>query len=357
MLDLDANEMTFMIKMKSNDQMTLELLGTFRHLCVVLKRLACKMKSHVAVGLLLQLVQVECQAPGLPGCQCVPPNFVSSTYWSTLKGLQVPTPKGLLVYNDTAIFGSFCASWDTQLPGLCASPSDCEAAYCYVDPSNCSNASYPSTYFPAMNLQYSYLTCGDLESQNDLLKQIRTQLTGQTFRFAYPASSRPWHYIQDDQWTGSVASFFQLLQQTAGFQTIQHSVSDASLQLYASPWDACVHDVRMQLIDFCISVVMETDSRRQMATFTSPILAGNMKLMVRKQVADNRWDPSLGYDSVWFSFLKPFSPMLWLLVALLVFTAGIFFYFVEEEDGTCSCTCWDPRRAMRGVRGICEGVR
>ena len=315
------------------------------------------MKSQVLLGVLLQLVQVKCQALGLPGCPCVPANFLSSTYWSSLGVLQVPTPKGLLLYNNSVIFGSSCANWDAQLPGLCSSQSECQQSYCYVDPANCSTASYPTSYFPEMALQYSYLTCGDSDSQEDFLKQIRTQLTGQTFRFAYPASSRPWHYLQDDGWTGSVASFFQQLQNTAGFQTVQQSVSEASLSLYASPWDACVHDVQMQLIDFCISVVMETDTRRQLATFTSPILSGNMKLMVRKEVADDRWNPSLGYESVWFSFLKPFSPMLWLLVAALVFTAGIFFYYVEEEDGSCSCSLLHPRRAVHGLRAICEGLQ
>lgn len=59
-----------------------------------------------------------------------------------------------------------------------------------------------------------------------------------------------------------------------------------------------------------------------------------MKLMVRKEVADNRWDPSLGYES--FSFLQPFLPTLWLLMAGLVLIAEILFHFVEEEAGTCS---------------------
>ena len=202
------------------------------------------------------------------------------------------------MYDAADTFGSYCASWDGDLPGLCDSPADCQHFYCYVDTSNCSTASYPSSYFQGMDLQYSYLTCGDQDSQDDVLKEIRTQLTGQTLRFAYPASSRPWHYQQDDGWTGSVASFFQQLKQTAGFQTLQKSVSEASLSLYASPWDACVHDVRMQLIDVCVSVVMETDTRRQMATFTSPILAGSMKLMVHKEVTDNRWDPALGLSLI-----------------------------------------------------------
>lgn len=315
------------------------------------------MKAHLAMGVLWQLVQVQCQVLGLPGCPCVEASFLSSTYWSNLGMLQVPTPKGLLVYNHTETFGSYCAAWDARLPGLCASLGECQQSYCYVDPSNCSTASYPTSYFPQLGLQYSYLTCGDSESQEDFVKQIRTQLTGQTFRFAYPASSRPWHYEQYGGWTGSVASFFQQLSTTAGFQTVQKTVSQASLSLFASPWDACVHDVQMQLIDFCISVVMETDTRRQMDTFTSPILAGNMKLMVKKEVADNRWDPALGYESVWFSFLKPFSPMLWLLVASLVSTAGIFFYWVEEEDGSCSCSCLHPRRALRGLSAICEGLQ
>ncbi|CAE7455236.1 GRIN1 [Symbiodinium natans] len=324
------------------------------------------MKSHFFVGalcLLLQPAQVECQAFGLPGCPCVEVNFLSSTYWSNFGVLQVPTSKGLLVYNHSETFGSYCAAWDAKLAGLsglCSSAGECQQSYCYVDPSNCSTASYPTSYFPQLGLQYSYLTCGDSASQEDFVTQIRTQLTGQTFRFAYPASSRPWHYEQDDGWTGSVASFFQELSVEAGFQTVQATVSEASLSLFASPWDACVHDVQMQLIDFCISVVMETDTRRQMATFTSPILAGNMKLMVRKEVADNRWDPALGYESVWFSFLKPFSPILWLLVASLVFTAGIFFYWVEEEDGTCSCcssSMLHPRKALAGLKKICEGLQ
>lgn len=260
------------------------------------------------------------------------------------------------MYDAADTFGSYCASWDGDLPGLCDSPADCQHFYCYVDTSNCSTASYPSSYFQGMDLQYSYLTCGDQDSQDDVLKEIRTQLTGQTLRFAYPASSRPWHYQQDDGWTGSVASFFQQLKQTAGFQTLQKSVSEASLSLYASPWDACVHDVRMQLIDVCVSVVMETDTRRQMATFTSPILAGSMKLMVHKEVTDNRWDPALGYESIWFSFLKPFSPFLWLLVVLLIFTAGIFYYLVEEEED-CNCgTCLHPRKAATGLMAICGGL-
>lgn len=319
------------------------------------------MKSHALVrglGVFLQLLKVECQVLGLPGCPCRPADFLSSTYWSSLQVLKIPTSKGLLSFNDTEIFGSYCATWDARLPGLCNSPDECQQSYCYVDSANCSTANYPSSYFPGMNLQYSYLTCGDQASQEDFLKHIRTQLTGQTFRFAFPADSRPWHYQQDDTWTGSVASFYKQLQQTAGFQSVQHSVSEASLGLYRSPWDACVHDVQMQLIDFCISVVMETDSRRQMATFTSPILAGNMRLAVRRELADNRWDPSLGYESIWFSFLKPFSPMLWLLVALLVFTAGLFFYFVEEEDGSgCSLATLTLRRAFRGVSAICEGLQ
>lgn len=205
------------------------------------------MKSHALVrvlGVVLQLLKVECQVLGLPGCPCRPADFLSSTYWSSLQVLKIPTSKGLLSFNDTETFGSYCATWDARLPGLCNSPDECQQSYCYVDSANCSTANYPSTYFPGMHLQYSYLTCGDQASQDDFLKHIRTQLTGQTFRFAFPAGSRPWHYQQDDTWTGSVATFYKQLQQTAGFQSVQHSVSEASLGLYRSPWDACVHDVR-----------------------------------------------------------------------------------------------------------------
>lgn len=255
----------------------------------------------------------------------------------------MPTSQGLYLYNGTDIFGSSCATWDAFLVGLCqAGDPACQSLYCYVDPSNCSTASYPSVYFRGMDLQYSYLSCGYQSGQDSLTEQIRGQLAGKTYTFAYPASSRPWHYEQDGDWTGSVASFFKKVANSAQFQTSRVPVSDASLSLFASPWDACVHDVQMQLIDFCISVIMETDTRRQMATFSSPIMAGNMKLMVRKQVYDNRWDPSLGFKSVWFSWLQPFSPFLWLLVGLLVIAAGIAFYWAEEapETGCCSEGPW-----------------
>ena len=193
------------------------------------------MKAHLAMGVLWQLVQVQCQVLGLPGCPCVEASFLSSTYWSNLGMLQVPTPKGLLVYNHTETFGSYCAAWDARLPGLCASLGECQQSYCYVDPSNCSTASYPTSYFPQLGLQYSYLTCGDSESQEDFVKQIRTQLTGQTFRFAYPASSRPWHYEQYGGWTGSVASFFQQLSTTAGFQTVQEDCFTSILEPICFP--------------------------------------------------------------------------------------------------------------------------
>ncbi|CAE7298359.1 unnamed protein product, partial [Symbiodinium sp. KB8] len=158
----------------------------------------------------------------------------------------------------------------------------------------------------------------------------------------------------DGDWTGSVASFFKKVvacratgkANSAQFQTSRVPVSDASLSFRAEiaakgkdieyltfsirlvgirvhnflcwlckklpqvQWQWALDEVQMQLIDFCISVIMETDTRRQMATFSSPIMAGNMKLMVRKQVYDNRWDPSLGFKSVWFSWLQPFSPFL-----------------------------------------------
>mmetsp|Transcript_73096 Transcript_73096/g.136618 ORF Transcript_73096/g.136618 Transcript_73096/m.136618 type:complete len:583 (-) Transcript_73096:11-1759(-) len=274
-------------------------------------------------------------ATTLPDCPCIAPTFNTSTYWRGGSELLIPTSSGLYVYPGSEVYGSYCDTWTSRITGFCQGDdtdeaNGCEDVYCYVDPSNCSTASYPSTYFRGMDIQYSYLTCGDQSSQDDFVAAIRNQLDGATVRFAYPAESRPWHYLQDGRWSGSVATFFQDLEVLSKFRAQEHSVSDASLNLFPSPWDACVHDVRMDLIDVCVSVVMETDTRREMAAFTSPIKAGSMKLMVPKETKDDRWDPSLGYDSAWFSFLKPFGPMLWLLLLALVFFAGGAYHWTDE---------------------------
>merc|ERR1719362_1913797 len=80
-----------------------------------------------------------------------------------------------------------------------------------------------------------------------------------------------------------------------------------------------------------------------------------MKLMVKKDVSDNRWDPTLGYESLWFSFLKPFSLSLWVLVALLIWAASMLYLWVEEEeekseeDGTSSGALLNAQKAVRGL--------
>jgi len=293
---------------------------------------------------------------GSPDCPCVPPDFESSTYWRAGE-LWVPLPSaGLSPYNGSD-FGSHCKAWEEGIDPACQEapiPAECARSYCYVRSANCNVASYPSTYFPAMGLQYSYLTCGDSAGQDEFNQQVADQLEGLTIRFAYPAPSRPWHYIQDDHWTGSVASFFQELESTAGFRGVQQDVSNASLSLYGSPWDACVHDVRMGVLDFCVSVVMETDTRRQMASFSSPIMAGSMRLLAKKDVSDNRWDPANGYESVWFSFLKPFSVNLWILTLLMILLAGAIFRVVEDRM-TKLCTCQVLHLGGDSANGMYEG--
>lgn len=289
-------------------------------------------KAFLLQGLLLSIVAilpgVSASMAGRTDCPCIDPALTSSPYFFESK-LVIPSPTaGLLTYNGTQEFGSFCGTWSADIGDTC---SLCATSYCYVDPQNCAVANYPTDYFPTLHLSYSYLTCGDNQAQDQLDQVSATLLKGMTLKYAYPKSSSPWHFTTaNGAWSGSVARFFHDLEREAGFIGIRHQVSNTSLSMFQSPWDACVHDVRMGVIDVCVSVVQETDSRRRMSAYATPIMAGAMRLMVPLvDGSASKWNPLEGYDSVWFAWLRPFSTGLWLLTVLAVIAGGMVLSAME----------------------------
>ena len=91
--------------------------------------------------------------------------------------LAVDSPNGALAWapagrdrhnsNHVDAYGHLCDQHDLGTGAFCTTSADgtpapewCSDRFCFVDPTNCSLASFRSERFPHSNLHYSYATCG-----------------------------------------------------------------------------------------------------------------------------------------------------------------------------------------------------
>lgn len=295
-------------------------------------------------------------------CPCMQPDYKAFGYESCDgKSLNVPTEGGLLLYNSTT-YGSSCRAWENGWYPICKDPHNlpdvCTRPWCYVDTSTCvDTASYPTDRFVAMDLRWSYEACGD--PYDSWHADRSNSLKGKVLRFAYPMEMKPWHYKVDGHWTGVMHRFFESVQARAGFVLAERNVSAKSRSMFKSKWDACIHDIKMGLIDICPTAAWETGGRWDLAAFTPPVLPSPLRLMVKEVESADPWNPMSGYESVYFSFMKPFRPELWLMVLVLTCCATTIVKRVDSAE-----TFTEVRRSMstastrkeKACAGCCSGV-
>ena len=252
----------------------------------------------------------------------------------------VLVPRSQQLYRYSRSYGSGCSAWDDGLAPFCngagARPDYCSRPWCYVDVDACTGTSfYPSVFFS--DSHFSYETCGSTptESQEFSMATTKGALQGEVLRFAYPKESSPWHWRKaNGEWDGMMHRFFKRVAAEAGFSIVERNISEYSLGKFASAWDACTHDVMMGRIDVCPTAAQQTSNRLAMADFSSAILASPMRLMVRRQKVEVSWNPADFYDSVWFSFLKPFTPQLWIVIlSVIAFAAWALAYLDDKGNG------------------------
>jgi hypothetical protein len=221
-------------------------------------------------------------------------------------------------------YGSSCSAWDKDSTPFCDAPSvepaeHCENQWCYVDPLNCEGVRLHRSYYIPGDVFYSYDTCGSSDKFVDF--HTRRKLEGQVVRFAYP-KNHDFHDKSSGQWTGLMHEWLLELQKEAKFILEERSVSNISLDLFPSAWDACTHDVKMGLIDVCPASAWETETRREMAQFASPVMSSNMRLLLRKQEVIKA-NPRAVFE--------PIQPLLWLVIVGMTTLFGVIFWYIEGD--------------------------
>ncbi|CAF5069624.1 unnamed protein product, partial [Rotaria sp. Silwood1] len=108
-----------------------------------------------------------------------------------------------------------------------------------------------------------------------------------------------------------------LLESKMGF------ISTMELASSNQTYDGLVRAVSNGVYDIVIGDVTVTALRRELVDFSNAIFDNSMRIMIRKTA-------NINIDL--FSFLKPFSRNLWLLVLGALIYAGIVMYIVERQD-------------------------
>uniref|UniRef100_A0A0G4G8L7 Ionotropic glutamate receptor C-terminal domain-containing protein n=1 Tax=Chromera velia CCMP2878 TaxID=1169474 RepID=A0A0G4G8L7_9ALVE len=277
------------------------------------------------------------------GCPCIDHSWTGSNYLVSSGCVAAGTDTTMYCFPETYGTGATCSSFDSGL-GDCdvSSPaSNCALEWCYVNPDNCDVQLGRSQLFPGEDLYYSYQACGSADYARDTVAQ--DSLRGVSLRYAYPAPLRPLHFRDaSGQWAGLVPEWLALLQRQAGFILVEKQVSETSLSMFASKWDACVHDVAMGLLDFCASTVQASATRAGWADFSAPLRVVLYRLWVPKAL-EVVWTESL---VLW---LSPFDTTAWLMVIGATITTVVTYWWLE---GGASCVGCRKLWKMRKKNGL-----
>ncbi|CAF3923366.1 unnamed protein product [Rotaria sordida] len=119
------------------------------------------------------------------------------------------------------------------------------------------------------------------------------------------------------QYSGYVHDFIKLLQNKMEFIPIIELASPNQT------YNGLIQAVRNGVYDIVIGDVTVTATRRKFVDFSNTIFDNSLRIIIRKTTDVN-------IDL--FSFLKPFSWNLWLLLLCTLIYAGILIYIIERQD-------------------------
>mmetsp|Transcript_29862 Transcript_29862/g.70384 ORF Transcript_29862/g.70384 Transcript_29862/m.70384 type:complete len:663 (-) Transcript_29862:141-2129(-) len=221
----------------------------------------------------------------------------------------------------------------------------CEAAACGSQPCQQGNTLNPhcrtrhneqsvfqSSQVMALGLRYSYEACGhkDGYTQENAFMDV--------FNSDYlvtPLLSPPWTILDTPAsngapalWRGVLPEFLATILQSVNgrVQIMEPPVSATSLEIYeSSSWTACVHDISIGRLDMCLGDFWVTEERLRLANFLPAFSMDNFYLVV-----PGVEDESFG-DVLWKPF-RPFHPVTWLFIIIVLLVMGFFIYLVERED-------------------------
>eukprot|EP00931_Biecheleriopsis_adriatica_P089522 TRINITY_DN63638_c0_g1_i1.p1 TRINITY_DN63638_c0_g1~~TRINITY_DN63638_c0_g1_i1.p1 ORF type:complete len:625 (-),score=56.07 TRINITY_DN63638_c0_g1_i1:77-1951(-) len=294
------------------------------------------MRAWLTLPLLL-VASHSLDTEGDSDCRCVNP-------WDALGGI----PSNLTTVNaagraclivkidgenqcfDLDYGGSRCRAWDENMHPWCVNstvePLDfCAAEWCYVDSKSCALQPDVSTFFPG--LYYSYETCGAVNTYV-VERSIRRNLEGKTLRVGVPGMDAPWLFRDGEgKLTGYTPEFISDMALEVGFDIEYRAISNKSMLLHPeSSYTACVRDVGLGRLDFCVGVFWQTPERFALSRLSTPWDVDRFVLVVFE---DSK--PTDILSTLSWVFL-PLSPLLWLLILIWSLAVGIALWYMGDVD-------------------------
>eukprot|EP00816_Leptocylindrus_hargravesii_P013442 CAMPEP_0196825104 /NCGR_PEP_ID=MMETSP1362-20130617/92860_1 /TAXON_ID=163516 /ORGANISM="Leptocylindrus danicus, Strain CCMP1856" /LENGTH=525 /DNA_ID=CAMNT_0042205481 /DNA_START=47 /DNA_END=1624 /DNA_ORIENTATION=- len=242
---------------------------------------------------------------------------------------------------------SQCSAWDANGIDVgdprCLASSDmqkqwgifnfCQLNWCFVDVDNCDiktnidevSEIATSQYDNISNLYRSYETClGTIESSSQERDQILAPILNKSFRVGIPGDAVYDLYTNEDGTkNGSTWAMFELIREETNGTWEYVDVSALSMSKYStSSYTACIHDVALGLVDFCVGNFWPTGERFLIHTpFSRSFMVDKFFLV----------SPMIIYDSVsYFQGLvlpfKVFTSEAWMGVVLTAFYFAVVMY-------------------------------
>jgi len=215
---------------------------------------------------------------------------------------------------------------DRQLLG--AMTYECGARWCYVDKDACKR--HLLEHDTNGDLTFSFATCGNISHH--------VWLEEPALKVAPDAKLRVWAsgMIMESDPVLTGARFFNSqammvfadeVMQKLGVTSediVYRNLSAAALAEYDNDYTSCVYDIALGSIDLCLGVCFDTPLRRDLRVpFSSTIFSETFHLVVPSNQS------SRIIDSVAKPF-SPFTPRLWLCIALVILFAGVSQLLFDE---------------------------
>eukprot|EP00931_Biecheleriopsis_adriatica_P023409 TRINITY_DN14786_c0_g1_i7.p1 TRINITY_DN14786_c0_g1~~TRINITY_DN14786_c0_g1_i7.p1 ORF type:complete len:619 (-),score=93.34 TRINITY_DN14786_c0_g1_i7:6-1862(-) len=279
---------------------------------------------------------VHAGTSGFTDCTCIEPNFNAMDMPNRSQCSDPARPLPALVkgkvYCYPADYGSgSCKAWDIKLAPDCANsngltfpdpPKWCRDPWCYVNGATCGLTNSPSQVFSGVQgLHYSYATCGSIDSFQDSLLD---DLAGKTLR-VHALHEPPMVFADGSSKKGVVWDLYDKMFERAQVGEI---VMKDLLPYNGSEWEACVHDVALGAIDLCMGTFWELPRRRAIVNFVAAVLLDNFYLVVKKVSVEPDTISQI------FRVFDPFTPRLWLCLAVAIMVISMAIYFLEEANAS-----------------------
>lgn len=223
----------------------------------------------------------------------------------------------------------------------------CSRSWCYVETTSCALRSSLSSLFEEM--EYSYATCGDMDSFTG--NALISSLQGKTIRAAFNSNTggylgaynKEGSFALNNEWTGAIVDFVSTAAVAGGFDievvAPPEFLREEAIKFFnsTSSFDFCVYATALGYVDLCVGEYTLTNDRI-VASQWFEYVTHSFYLVTFMQKPESVlkvfWDEAS-------TLLKPFQWRVWLVIFFLFmpFMSLIILYFdYGRSDGAFPST-------------------